>query len=42
MKTVVLPKGWFIRDVLKAAARVKRWDAPPRRTNEHVGVKCNG
>ena len=32
MAEVKLPKGWFMRDLAKAAARAKRWAAPPART----------
>lgn len=32
MTEVKLPKGWFMRDVAKAAARAARWAAPPKRT----------
>lgn len=34
MNTVKLPKGWFMRDVAKAAKRAARWAALPARKSQ--------
>lgn len=33
LQPVKLPKGWFLRDVAKAAKRAAQWAAPPPRGN---------
>lgn len=37
MKPVQLPKGWFLRDVEKAAKRAAQWAAPPKRLQKAKG-----